>query len=212
MAKVLIMNIPELEGYKKPEKLKYNFVFLGMIGFILQIIFLIAFAFVRFWIENGYIPNQLSGSINISSSIGLLALLVFFVSLHELVHGAAFKYFGYEVRYGAILPAAYAIAEKQFIKSRDYLLVALAPLFVLDIFAIGFFFIGISVLSDIALFVLVINTAGAVGDLWMVYKIIRYPKDALYYDFSPRENYVYIPVKYRDLQLLSENDIDKMLN
>lgn len=189
------MNIPKLERYKEPEQLKINFSFLNIIGVILLIIFLILFTFVRFWLENGYIPNQLSSSIyiNVGSIIESMVLVIFIVSLHEFIHGAAFKFFGYRISYGIMLPIIYTIAEKQFIKSRDNLLAALAPLIILDIVAIGLLFIKISILRDIAIFILIFNTVGSIGDIWIAYKITRFSKDALYYDFSPKENYVYIP-------------------
>lgn len=186
------MNVPTLKGYKKPQKLKYNFFILGIIGFILQIISLIFFSFVKFWVEHGYIPNKLSGSISFGSLGSFLILLSAIVSLHELTHGITFQILGYKVKYGIRFPVAYAMAHKQFIKSRDYFIVALAPLFILDLLAIGLFFIKIPFLSNLALFTLVVNTSGAVGDIWMAFKICTYPKNTLFYDYSPVENYVYL--------------------
>lgn len=192
------MDIPKLDGYKEPLKLKYNFIILSIVGIFLQIFSLIFFSIIRFWIEKGYIPNEISGSFGLGtfiwSIIWFVTLFVLTISLHEFVHGTVFKYFGYKIRYGLKLPyAAYAIAEKQFIKKFDQIVVALAPLFILDAICLLVFFVKFAVFSNIALFVLIINTSGAIGDLWVVFKSLPYPKNTLFYDYSAEENYVYIP-------------------
>jgi hypothetical protein len=52
-------------------------------------------------------------------------------------------------------------------------------------------------ISDIAVWALVVNTSGAVGDLWLGYIIKKSPKNTLFYDISPFKNYIYYPKSQR---------------
>lgn len=190
------MELPRLKGFQEPKMIKYNFIVLGIVGFILGIICLIIFSFVRLWIENGYFSTTIVFYVgrDFMWLFGLILLFVVTILLHEFIHGMAFKFFGYKIKYGLFAPfAAYTIAENQLIKKRDQFFVVLAPLFILDTIAVFLLFLKISLLSDIAFFVLVVNTPGSVGDLWVALKIIKYPKGTLFFDYSPKDNYVYIP-------------------
>jgi len=53
----------------------------------------------------------------------------------------------------------------------------------------------VSIVSDTAVSVLIINTSGAVGDLWLAKVIFFSPKKTLFYDSSAMENYIYSPNK-----------------
>ncbi len=191
------MELPQLKGFQEPKMIKYNFNVLGVASIILMIFFLIIFSFVRLWIENGYIPKTVVFNVgrDFKWLFGLLVLFVATIFFHEFIHGMAFKFFGYKIKYGLLVPyAAYAIAENQLIKKRDQFFVVLAPFFILDAIAIFLLVLKTSLLlSDIAFFVLVVNTAGAVGDIWIASKIIKYPKGTLFFDSSPKNNYVYVP-------------------
>ncbi len=112
--------------------------------------------------------------------MAVAAIFIYFATLtvHELVHGLAFMAFGGKVKYGVgvaghILPYAYATAPDQPFTLRQMLVIGLAPFVVLCSFSalvaillpqtapyMGVVFIG--------------NFAGAVGDLWMVSKILKF--------------------------------------
>jgi hypothetical protein len=196
------MELPILKGYKKPQKIKYNFILFITLGIALIFISIIVFSTLRTWIENGNgnLSNKISGEINFKSLIIGMISFVFLlfggVILHEFVHGIIFKIFKYKIVFGFIFPVAvYVIAKDQFIRRRDYLIVSLSSLILIDIVFIGLFMFKVPLVSNIALFILVFNTSGAIGDLWMSLKIIMSPKGSLFYDASSKDNYIYIPEK-----------------
>ena len=188
------MDIPQLKGYQEGKSIKFNFVVLTIVSLALGLFALIFFYIVRFWIENGYSPSESSGSLNPLQVLAAMIVVFIMMVVHEGIHGMTFKLFGYKVKYGVIMPfAAYAMADKQFIRRRDYFIVGMAPLFVINIVSLLIFFLRIPLLSDIAYVAIVFNTAGAVGDIWLASKIFFSPKKTLFYDYSPTENYIYLP-------------------
>ncbi len=112
----------------------------------------------------------------------LLALLV--LPLYEVVHGAAILAAGHRPRFGAKLEKGvlYATADQALFTRNQYLMIALAPVVVLSL-------TGALALSIVATgwwwtlgLAVVLNTSGAVGDLWAALQIIRYPAGALIRD------------------------------
>lgn len=130
------------------------------------------------------------------------ALAVVFVAtvavvtvLHELVHGLAFRLQGYDVSYGAVpqLGAFYAAAFHQFQPRDETRLVALAPLLVLDVLLVPLLFVPVPMLAFAAFVGLLLNTAGSAGDLYIVWRLQRYPPGSLSYDADVRHMYVFVP-------------------
>ena len=188
------MKIPQLKGYQEGKSIKFNFIVLTIVSLFMGLAALILFNILRFWIENGSFSGESSGSLNPMQLLGAMLVVLITIIVHELIHGMTFKLFDYKVKYGVIMPfAAYAMADKQFMRRRDYFIVGLAPLFVINTVSLLIFFLRIPLLSDIAYVAIVFNTAGAVGDIWLASKIFSSPKGTLYYDYSPSENYVYLP-------------------
>lgn len=109
----------------------------------------------------------------------VLYVAIYFVTViaHELVHGLFFGIFGGHPRYGAgfkyLLPYFYAASPGDAFPLRRMLVIGLAPL------------VTLSGLSLIAAFLVpawagyfavafIGNTAGAVGDIWMVNRLCRF--------------------------------------
>lgn len=115
----------------------------------------------------------------------LPALLVLLVTipLHELLHGLAIHWWGHQPRYGVKLrKMVFYCTTDGYFRRHEFLLVALAPLLVLTpaglllmlLLPQGMaFYIGLGVL---------LNTTGAVGDLWMAAVVLRYPSEAIIKD------------------------------
>ena len=114
----------------------------------------------------------------------LLASMIAYIILHELVHGAAMKLCGTKkVKYG--FTGLYAFAgSNDFYNKKAYIFIALAPIVVW-----GIVLAIINVLVPVEWFwvvylVQIINLSGAAGDLFVTVKFSRMPKDILVQDYG----------------------------
>ena len=115
--------------------------------------------------------------------------------IHELVHGLTYQLLGYKVSYGvsAHLFAAYAAAFKQWQKRNHNLAVALAPLVILTGLFLPMLAIQNRVVVLVAVTALMMNTAGAVGDMYLCWQLLRMPRTTLLYDMDIKTMLVYKP-------------------
>ncbi|WP_336360506.1 DUF3267 domain-containing protein [Haladaptatus sp. ZSTT2] len=118
-----------------------------------------------------------TGSVVTTLVVGLV-LIIGVIVVHELIHGVAMSHYGGNPRYGTgvayfVLPYAYATADTEFTRNQ-FIVIALAPLVIIT--AVG---VPIMLIFDLPLLLLAlaINIAGAVGDLWMVSVLSRFPAD-----------------------------------
>lgn len=115
--------------------------------------------------------------------VGLIVTTAVTLVLHELVHGVFFWLFTRaRPRFGIGLTYAYAAAPGWYIPRGRFLTTGLAPLIVLT--AAGLLVLPIvpypaAILLLVALFV---NAAGAIGDLYMVWRIVLAPRGVLIED------------------------------
>ena len=116
--------------------------------------------------------------------ISIIAAVILYMVLHELVHGIAMKHYGSEtVRYGFTGLYAYAGCSEYFSK-KSYIVIALAPIVV---WGIVLAVICAAVPREwfwVAYFVQVCNISGAAGDLYVTTKFEKMPKDILISDSS----------------------------
>ncbi len=80
-----------------------------------------------------------SGETGIVWWIALILIFVIVLPLHELIHGITIMLLGHRARYGAKLSKGvlYATAEHALFRRNEYLAVALAPLIVITLLAMG---------------------------------------------------------------------------
>ena len=109
--------------------------------------------------------------------VGAIALPFATIAVHEGIHGLAFKWFGGNPRYGVgvkyLLPYAYATAPGQKFSRNAFLAILLAPLVVIDSVA-AILMVLFPQLSWLV-WVIALNTSGAIGDLWIAAIACRYP-------------------------------------
>ncbi|MCP4217498.1 MAG: DUF3267 domain-containing protein [bacterium] len=105
--------------------------------------------------------------------VQLIAALVIVVFLHEIVHGVAAILLGYKPIFGIKPPLVYVTFDQR-IPRGNFITVALAPLIVLNILFGLLFFFGI--IEVFAYFALLINSMGAMGDIWIAAMLIRQEK------------------------------------
>jgi hypothetical protein len=105
-----------------------------------------------------------------------VALLVT-LPLHELVHAVFVFLFGGRPRFGAgikgAMPYLYVTDPGRRFNRNRFLKVALAPLILIDLVALAL--ILIQPAWSWAAVVFVVNTSGAIGDLWVVGLLVRFP-------------------------------------
>ncbi len=98
------------------------------------------------------------------------------VPLHELVHGLAFRLWGGQPHYGALLPLAfYCGARNQLFRRNHYLVVCLAPLVLISL-AASVVTLLFPLAAPYLLLAAVGNVSGAAGDLTAAYLILQHPR------------------------------------
>jgi hypothetical protein len=161
---------------------------LNGVGFIL---FLVAAALVPLYIQFVR-PMESAGSFSFSidnmgqAGLVLLYLLIDFallVFLHEGVHGICFWLITRKRPIFAIGPGyAYAAAPGVYLKKRPYLVTALSPLVILTIAGMAAILIIPEGLIFHAALIIVMNIAGAVGDLWVAGMLLLKSEPLLVHD------------------------------
>jgi putative zincin peptidase len=110
--------------------------------------------------------------------VGYLLIL----PLHELLHGAAFAFWGGKPYYGAKLPfALYCSAKNQLFRRNQYIVMGLVPLVVITLAGIIFTVLS-PALASYSIFATAGNFSGAAGDVWTVMRLLRQPGHALVED------------------------------
>lgn len=113
----------------------------------------------------------------------VLALVILNTVLHEAIHGFFFWLFTRSrPRFAFRWTYAYAAAPDWYLPKYPYLITALAPLFLISLIGILLFlFVPSGWLAPIW-FMLVINAAGAVGDLAVAVWLLRQPSTCMTQD------------------------------
>ena len=153
---------------------------------ILSILLFVVFGLI-FWnvaIGLGKLPSRIQ--IGLTGMILLVVGTLLTLFLHELTHGVMMQMFGAKPRYGVLWKQAmfYATTPGYAYRRNDYLLVILAPLFILSILVIlGIWFAQGSTLWVALLAICgAINASGAIGDLWIAIIVLRYARTAYVMD------------------------------
>ena len=116
--------------------------------------------------------------------LALIAAIVIVLPLHEFLHGVTIARFGQRVRYGAKLSKGvlFATADNALFRRNEYLAVALAPLVGITLLVMMLMAIVPQWLAYYCGIAAVLNAGGAIGDLWSVGILWRYPVRALVRD------------------------------
>jgi hypothetical protein len=180
------------EGYREPVSFAYPPVKLALGSIALFVLAVVGF---------GRLTSRVRGETTFEFTVGLAEIGVVAVLfagtivVHELIHGLVYRFLGYRVNYGLALNvgAAYAAAFGQFQTRRDNLLVALAPIVVITAALTPLLAVGSLPVAVAAFLVLVVNTSGAIGDLFIAWRLLRMPEGTLMFDVDARHSYVYYP-------------------
>ncbi len=172
---------------------------LGGVGlFVFGALFVVLMLLVRPAAAVGEITFSLTGATWWVPLLHVLLVTVAMIVLHEAVHGLAFRLLNGEWGTFAFKGAyAYAAAADWYMPRNRHLVAAVAPLVGLSLLGVLLMaIVPLGWLPDLLLF-LVLNAAGAVGDLFMVGWLLRKPRAAYVRDYGDGLT-VYLPVDRED--------------
>ena len=187
------------EDYRLLKKLdlikdKKLFIYLNLIGIGL---------FVACWLLLDWLVLLLRPDIGVAESrfvltidqggsilaVLLTFLLVFFtmVIFHEAIHGLFFWWFTRgKVKFAFKGAYAYAAAPDWYLPKRPYMIVSLAPLVLMTLMGVAaMLVVPLGWISPIML-VVALNAAGAIGDIYVFFLLLRMPEDVLVQDFGEK--------------------------
>ncbi|HVU10901.1 MAG TPA: DUF3267 domain-containing protein [Phototrophicaceae bacterium] len=125
-----------------------------------------------------------SGDLGIPWWLAVIIVFVIVLPLHELLHGITIRLLGYPVRYGANLSKGvlFATSDNALFWRNQYLAIALAPIVGMTVLAMLIMLFASQGIAYYVAIAAVLNAGGAVGDLWSVGIILRYPARVLIRD------------------------------
>jgi hypothetical protein len=163
---------------------------LNFFAFALLFLSLFVFGFLIFLLRPSVIPvnyhyhppSALQGAVFIAK---VFAVMVIMVPLHEGFHGIFFWIFSRsKPQYSFKIYYASAAAPGWYFPRWQYFIISLAPLMSITALAIlGIAFLPTSFLLPLY-FLLILNTTGSVGDLWVVFKLLHSPRETMIRDFG----------------------------
>ena len=161
-------------------KVKISYVLTWRTHLICIIIsFVMAFTFLKktiYGCDNKIISfyNLDTYNVFLAAGISMLLFMLMLVPIslaHELLHGLAYKCFGRKVKFGFKIIYAYTMdITGKPIEARKFLVVLLTPLVVMSI-------VGLLLNNFVGDIILILNTLGASGDIYMCYLVLKYGID-----------------------------------
>lgn len=139
--------------------------------------------------------GTLSFILNLNDLLLVVVTIIVTVIIHEAVHGLVYQLLGYKVTYGASLQllAAYAGAFKQWQKRDHNIAVAAAPLLLLSLLLLPLLALDSRMLVLVGFTALLFNIGGAVGDIYLIWRLARLPRETLVYDLDPTSMLLFLP-------------------
>lgn len=177
------------ENYRLHKRLsihdRKSLILLNVWGIGIFLVASIFFPLLAGWLraegEPAGVSLEMTGWLGIAAFLGLLlAVMLVMLVLHEGLHGLFFWLFTREKPKFAFKGFyAYAAMPDWYFPKKEYLITALAPLVGITVLSV----IGLALLpgwADSALvWLLILNTSGAVGDLWIAAALLRAPAGVL---------------------------------
>lgn len=171
---------PDVPGYVLVSHERFSITSGSIVGFVLLPVwaFLIIGAVALLGGRSEYGANFDVWTMLLGAVVALLLVPL----VHELIHGATGVAFGVRPSYG-IGPGFAFTTFHEPMRRTQYLAVGLAPLVVITSACI-LLAIRFDAIAGWLIFAGVMNAGGAVGDLWMSWRIIRQQPTAIYYDLA----------------------------
>ena len=196
---------PTPEGYSDPYQFEYPKLPLILTGMVLTVVSTVIYGVILVQLQGpGVLPvvfeSGAEGEITVVLQFTQVAVPMVFAFLtvavfHELLHGVVVQWYGYDVNYGIYwrFGAVYAAVFHQFHTREHNLRVGIAPLAIITVICLPLLAVPIPLVATVAFFVLILNTAGAVGDLYALWRFYRLPQGTVFYDINMDNMYVFEP-------------------
>lgn len=161
-----------------------SLILVNIWGIGLFLVSAVFFPLLSGWLSKPGEPTasgELHGLSGAAGFIGLLlGVMVVMIVLHEGLHGVFFwLYTKARPKFAFKGFYAYAAMPGWYLPRREYLVTALAPLAGITLLGV----LGLALLPGWAdpplVWLLILNTSGAVGDLWIVWALLRAPAGVL---------------------------------
>ena len=141
-------------------------------------------------------PISTAFSETLSWVLAVIVVLIVTFGGHELAHGLAIRLAGHRPRFGMALDKGvlYATTDNALFPRNQFVGIALAPLVLLTLIGMALMVVVPDTIGYYVGLVVVLNAAGAIGDLWMTLVVLRYPPDTLVRDEADSIR-IYVPVR-----------------
>jgi hypothetical protein len=135
------------------------------------------------------IVQSLRGAYDVQTQIPSLLLIVLVIAVlpfHEWLHGIAIRWAGHRPRYGmkgvrlgpvTIPYVLFATADGVYFPRNPFIIIALTPMVVITLLGMAAMWFLPDYMAGMIGLAIIINGAGAVGDVWMTAVALRYPPD-----------------------------------
>lgn len=184
---------PPPPGYQPPYRFIYPAGKLTLLSVGIAFVGTPALMLLTWWAQGS--PDPLSVTLDGGDMLVVVLTIVLTVVVHELIHGAVMGGSGYRVSYGIFwqLGGFYTAAFKQFVTRDHTITIALAPLLVITPLGIVLLLLPVGLAVIVGLTALLINTTGAIGDIYLTWRLLRLPRTTLLYDVSIERMLIYEP-------------------
>jgi hypothetical protein len=182
------------KGYREAYQFHYPKIILSIASILSLVVLLPILITIRSYL------NPWASRFNFATSwadvLIIVATVLVVIFIHEWLHGITYQILGYRVKYGFNwkLFAAYACAYNQFQQRKHNLIVAWIPLIVINVISLPLLASSSHWHSLVGFAALLFNTSGAVGDLYLIYTLLRLPERTLLYDIDSETMLVYEPI------------------
>ena len=196
---------PTPEGYNDPYQFEYSELILIIGSMVIGLLSFVVYGWLLIQLQG---PEALFFVFEIETEDGIgtgfdligigVTLVVGFLTVavvHELLHGVVYQRYGYDVNYGVYwrLGAVYAAVFHQFHTREHNLRAGIAPLVGFTVFCLPFLAVPSPLVATSALFALVLNTGGSMGDIYALWRIYQMPRGTVLYDVNMHTMYVFEP-------------------
>ena len=196
---------PTPEGYNEPYQFEYPKLLVTLAAMAVTVVSTVVYGWLLVQLQGPEVlpvvfevgaAEEITILFNLTgTAVPLLFAFLTVAVVHELLHGVAYQRYGYEVRYGVYwrFGAVYAAVFHQFHSREDNLRVGIAPLLIITVVCLPLLAVPQPIIATTAFFVLVLNTGGAMGDAYALWRLYRMPRGTVMYDLNIDNMYVFEP-------------------
>ncbi len=179
IGKLPVAEPPHIDGYRLIRNERLDIMRVSLLGLLLVPVWWVLFAALVSLLGG---REEIGGTISIVNFLVAFSFAVILIVVHELLHGFAVILAGKRPSFGAG-PGFFYTTCHDPLSWRAYTTVVLMPFAVINGGALIASIIWPGV-TGWALFLSLINTMGAGGDIWMFFRILKAPRTGLIMDLA----------------------------